>query len=194
MLSESVHAVGQIGAVGGGRDDKDDDQYIDYDLKQFLGLAAAEGQPGVVKLVVLYERYGGQGADGILVYTYGDAYGQSQDNLSYNLVFAGHPLLVFPEDLDIIVRKAETAQPYQSDKQQLNVHVGQISEQQYCYENGAQDEYASHRGSAFLGQLSFQTQVPDLLSELLSLHVFYELLSETENQHNRSDARQDGAH
>ena len=128
------------------------------------------------------------------MYTYGDAYGQSQDNLSYNLVFAGHPLLVFPEDLDIIVRKAETAQPYQSDKQQLNVHVGQISEQQYCYENGAQDEYASHRGSAFLGQLSFQTQVPDLLSELLSLHVFYELLSETENQYDCRDARQDGAH
>ena len=128
------------------------------------------------------------------MYAYRDAHRESQDDLSHDLVFAGHSLLVLAEDLDVVVREAETAQPYQSDQQQLDIHVGQVSEQQHRDEYRTEDEYPAHRGSAFLGQLPFQTQVADLLSELLALHVFYELLSETENQHNRSDARQDGAH
>ena len=50
---QAVHSVSEVDRVGHGRDDEDDDGHVDDHLQQFLDLAAAGGQPGVVELVVL---------------------------------------------------------------------------------------------------------------------------------------------
>jgi hypothetical protein len=65
-------------------------------------------------------------------YYLGDRKGddKTQNDLSYKFGFFAQTVFVVFENLDIVIRKAQTAQPKHGENQQLDVGVGQVAEKQ----------------------------------------------------------------
>ena len=94
---------------------------------------------------------------------------QPQTHLSDHLETSLQPLLVLPEHLDIIIQKTDQPQPDRRNNHQLDIHVIQPGKQDHWHQNRQQDNHPAHRRCSLLLHLTFQSQVPDFLPNLLFL-------------------------
>lgn len=97
------------------------------------------------------------------------------------------PLFVVAEDFDVVVQKADQPQPDRRNQHQLDIDVVELSEKQYGDENGQQDDYAAHRGRAFLLELSFEPQIADLLTDLFAAQEVDDVASEDDDDQQGDD-------
>ena len=171
----AVHAIVEVGTVRHGGDHEDGHEDKQHPTAQLLVLAQPVEGIGIVEVVVLHKGNGGLGGlDGLaLVYHLGgvavdtlhlyiladdglvaeverEPHDDTQTHLPDNLEDAVKALLVALEHLDVVVGKAQGAEPYGGDEHEDHVHIVQLAEQQTGDEDSRQDDDASHRGNAYL--------------------------------------------
>ena len=71
-----------------------------------------------------------------------------QAHLPYHLELAVKALLVVLEHLDVVVGKAQQAEPYGSKQHKHHVHIIKAPYQEAGNEDGDNNDYASHRGNS----------------------------------------------
>ena len=118
---------------------------------------------------------------------HGRTYDNAQADLSHDLETPFEPLFVVAEDFDVVVQKADQPQPDRRNQHQLDIDVVELSEKQYGDENGQQDDYAAHRGRAFLLELSFEPQIADLLTDLFAAQEVDDVASEDDDDQQGDD-------
>ena len=189
---QSVESVGEVRAVRDGGDDEDGHQHKEQPGDFRLVATGPSGQHGVVEVVVLDKgdgRLGGlhfAGVDTHLLdrvlprttdlHVFADhdvrteierqADNQPEAHLGDDLEAPVQPLLVFLEDLDIVVCKAQCAQPDGGDEHKDQVDVVQPGEEEQGDDDGDDDDDAAHRGCAFLAQLTLKAQLADGFADL----------------------------
>ena len=116
--------------------------------------------------------------DGVRTQPERKSYHKAQQHLSYYLVDARQSFLVFLEDLDIVVHKAQKAQPDGRDNHQQKVDVEHTSQQQHGYKDADNDNDSAHGGSACL-RLSkgVDALVAGGLNSVLTLHPLDEVFT-----------------
>ena len=117
----------------------------------------------------------------------------AQSDLSHDLEAALETLFVVAENLDVVVQSADKSQPYAGDDHQLDVDVVEPSEQKDRHEDRQQDDHAAHGRGAALLELSLQTEVADLLADLLAAQEVDDLAAENDDDQQREDDRRRGA-
>ena len=105
-------------------------------------------------------------------------YDEADTNLSYDFVFALQSLFVALENLDEVIHSTEETKPYGSDDHQDQIDVAQSAEQQYRYEDGQDDDDATHGWDTDLLYAEWVDAGIALgLGNLLALEVLDELLA-----------------
>ena len=165
-------------------------------------LTTEAGDAGVVEIMPLDEWYGGfqrlsclcpvfyhrllsLAFDGeVLVHLHvwrspeHQTYDEADTNLSYDFVFALQSLFVALENLDEVIHTTEETKPYGGDDHQNQIDVAQSAEQQYRYEDGQDDDDATHGWDTDLLYAEWVDAGIALgLGNLLALEVLDELLA-----------------
>ena len=91
---------------------------------------------------------------------------QPETHLGDDLEASVQPLFILLEDLDIVVCKAQCAQPDGGDEHKDQVDVVQPGEEEQGDDDGDDDDDAAHRRCTFLAQLTFETQFADGFADL----------------------------
>ena len=88
------------------------------------------------------------------------------------------------EDFDVVIPESQASAPHGGQKQELDVDIAQVTEQQHCRQQRDKDDNTAHGRGSLLCHLAFQTEVPDGFANLFLLKPFYHLLAEEEgDQH-----------
>ena len=96
-------------------------------------------------------------------------------------------LLVVAEHLDVVVQPADEPQPHGRDEHQLHVDVVQAPDEQHRHQNGHQDDDPAHRRGALLLELPLESEVADLLADLLAPQEVDHPASEDDDDQQRKD-------
>ena len=104
-----------------------------------------------------------------------------------DLEFPRQALLVFHEDLDVVVDEADAAEQHGHEEHALDVDVGEVGQEQGRNEDGTQDDDAAHGRGALLLHLAFESEVADDFAYLLELEPFDDAPS-------RQDGDEQGQH
>ena len=100
-------------------------------------------------------------------------------------------LLVVAENLDIVVQTADEAEPEGRHQHQQHVDVVQPAEEEHGHQHGQQDNDAAHRGGAAFLELAFETEIANLLADLLALQETDDRLAAVDDDQQRHD---EGSH
>ena len=200
----AVHAVVQVSAIGHGGNHEDSHEDEQYPATQLLVLTHPVKGVGIVKVVVLDEGDGGLGRllrlalvhdysalpcaalhldvladDGLVAQVEREAHDDAKTHLTDDLELAMQTLLVALEHLDVVVGKAEAAQPHGGDEHKDHVDVVELAQQETGDEDGRQDDDTAHGGDAYLLHAEgVDAGVALRLGDLLALEQVDEVLTE----------------
>ena len=171
--THAIHAVVHVAAVAHRHHYECGDDYKQNPSGGRFVAAHEAHEAGIVEIVVLHKRDGGDGAfhrlalvhyhfglpsalhGHVLAYhsigaqPQGKAHHQTQQGLSCQLPdWAQAVLAVF--HLDVVVQQAQQAQPQGGANHQNHVHVAQSPKQQAGYHDGHDDDDAAHGGHSLL--------------------------------------------
>ena len=157
--SDAVDAVGEIGSVADSGDDEDNDEHIDHP-DQILGpVAHPSDQLGIVDFVILHKGDGRGGtAFDVGMVDNKEAYHQSEQHLSQNLVFARQTGFT-PGLLQVVVEESQHAQPDGSANHYLHIDVVELGEEKRRDENGGKNQEATHGGGLSLTRGTLESQL-----------------------------------
>lgn len=125
--------------------------------------------------------------DDVVREPHGRADDQSETDLSDDLETPLEPLLVVPEDLDVVVQPADEPEPQGRADHQLDVNVVEPPEQKDRHEYGHEDDDAAHRRRAPFLELPFESEVADLLADLLAAQEVDDAAAENDDDEQRED-------
>ena len=97
------------------------------------------------------------------------------------------------EHLDVVVGKADNATPDGSHQHKDSVDVVQSRKEQHRHDDGEQDDDTSHCRCTLLLELSVQTEVSDILANLISLKQANNTLTQEHHHQQRQDNRHNRA-
>ena len=208
----AVHAVVEVGSVRHGGDHEDGHEDKQHPAAELLVLPQPVEGIGIVEVVVLDEGDGGLGGllrlalvhhhgalpcaalhldvltdDGLVAHVEREAHDDAQAHLTDDLELAMQTLLVALEHLDVVVGKAEAAQPHGGDEHKDHVDVVELAQQQTGDEDGRQDDDTTHGGDAYLlHSEGVDAGVALRLGDLLALEQIDEVLTE-HGRHQQGD-------
>ena len=213
----TVHAVVEVGTVGDCRHHEDGHEDKQEPAAHLLVLAQPVEGIGIVEVVVLEEGDGGLGrlcrlalvnnlgsrigstlhldifADNrIVAQIERETHDDAKAYLTDDLELAVQALLIALEHLDIVVGKAQGAQPYRGDKHENHIYIVETAEQQAWDEYRCQDDDTTHRGSAYLLHTEgVDARIALRLGNLLALeHIDKVLTIDGRHQQRNDDGQQ----
>ena len=117
-----------------------------------------------------------------------EAYTKSQRHLSEDFKLTRKALLVFLEDLYVVVNKAYQAQPQGGNKHRNHIDVVQFGKEQGGDDDGRKNQQAAHGGGAFFLLLPLQAKVAHRLTNRLATNKADEALTKYQHDQQRSDS------
>ena len=104
---------------------------------------------------------------------------KSQTQLPDKLYLGIEPVLAFLEIFDIVVGKAQNAQPDGCDNHQDEIDVAQAAKQQYGHKHGNDDDDATHgRHAEFVHAVRINLRITLRLGDVAALHEPDEVTAE----------------
>src|SRR5690606_41808656 len=113
-----------------------------------------------------------------------------ESNLPYNLENTFKSLLVFFENLNVIVDETDGSHPQGRGDEQHDVDVVQLGKQQHRDQRRYDDDQTSHRWSSGFLSLSFQPKFADGFTDLLCAQEVDDFLTVDGRNHQREQHRQ----
>ena len=128
--------------------------------------------------------------DYVVAEPYGHAYRETENHLGQELDLGMQAFLVLFEHLDIVISETESSAPQCREKKKLEIDIGKVAEQQHRNDYRDDNDDSTHCRGAFLLHLALESEIPDCLSDLLSLKPGDNPFTDEEGDKHRGDAGQ----